>query len=164
MSNSRSSFKNIINSAGVAEKMQKMKKRRSKADRFKYFKEYYHLYRIMSEKKVYPLKFRAMAMRLMEKKHLKGLNEAVEAALDSTVHLNPEDVKLLKRTRAGLRDFKSMKREPMKQKKLLLQKVNQKGGFLPFLIPIIAGLASTLVGEGVHEAVKAIKNKHKKKH
>lgn len=156
-------FKDILKEVATVEKMKTVSQKRKK-DRFKHFKAYYSLYNIIHNKSKYPSSLRNAVVRFMTRKHLKGLNEAVEAALDATVDLHPDDVQMLGKLKSRLREFKDLKQHPDKQRQHLLKK-EQKGGFLPFLIPIIAGMASTLVGEGIHAAVKAGQHsKRKKKH
>lgn len=153
----RVDFINLIKSSEMARVNQvKVQKKRS-GDRFKNFKRYYSLYNIIHNKKKYPTKLRQIAIKLMEKKHLRGLNEAVEAALDSSLVLPASDVKQLKRARNHLRALKSMKKSPPDQRRHILQ-AEQKGGFLSILLPIIAAIA----GEGIKAAIDA--KKRKKKH
>ena len=156
----REKFTDIVKAAKEVERIKKMKGKKSR-DRFKHFKTYYSLYNIIHQKSKYPRQLRRMIVKFMEKKHLRGLNEAVEAALDATVDLHPDDFKTLKRLRGRLREFKSLKHKPKLQKHHLIHK-EQKGGFLSILIPSIASIASGLVGEGIHAAVRA-GHHHKKK-
>lgn len=157
----RQDYKNLIKSTNVASDIQKKERKRAKKDnfdRFKNFKRYYSLYNVINGKKKYPQKLREAAIKMMEKKHLRGVNEAVEGALDTQLELDPEHVRQLKRTVRHLREFKSLKKNPAQQRNHLVK--NQKGGFLPLLIPIIAGIASSAIGEGVSAAIGAIKKKH----
>lgn len=157
----REKFTDIVKGAEKIEQLKRMKQKKQ-GDRFKNFKAYYSLYNIIHQKKKYPAKLRMQAVRFMEKKHLRGLNEAVEAALDATIDLHPEDFKTLKRLRNRLREFKSLKHSPTLQKSILIKK-EQKGGFLPVLIPIIASIASSFVGEGIRGIVDAVKHKKRKR-
>ena len=137
------------------------KKPKTNAARFKNFMRYYPLYKVLSKNKKYNPKLRETLVRQMENKHLRGLNEAVEGALDSKLELPQAHVKALKRTRNQLRDFKELKKDPLRQKNHLIK--NQKGGFLPFLIPIITSVVSSAAGVGIDAISHAIKKKRRKR-
>jgi len=100
----------------------------------------------------------------MKSSHLKGLNEIVGKVLNGKLEIsNVQDFSRLSRYKNDLRNFRQNHKNPKIQRRLL--KKDQKGGFLPFLIPIIAGLVTTAASEGIGAGIKAAvkARKHKKK-
>lgn len=125
------------------------------------FKKYYPLYKVLNDKKKYGSDISNAIIKQMKPKHHCGLNEAVDMALNKNIPLCDKSVKVLKKHANELKKYKLSKKDHKKQKQML-KKHSQKGGFLPFLIPIVSGLVSMAAKEGISAVVKAVKKKKKK--
>ena len=134
---------------------------RQKGSGFAYnFKKYYALYAILKDNKRYGKEMRDAVIKAMTRSQLRGLDEAVHAALNTDIPIDSKDLKRLKKHRKPLRDFHANRNNPSNQKKI----IKQKGGFMSVLIPVLTSILGSVAAEGVSAIAGAIhKHKNKKK-
>ena len=117
-------------------------------------------YNVANNSVSYPRKLRKALISEFRESQLEGLRKPIEGILRGKNSLKDEEVEQLKGCKHDLTAYCLSKNNPRKQRKILLR---QRGGFLPFLIPILTGIATSAVAEGAAAGISAAIAKKKRR-
>lgn len=82
-------------------------------------------------------------LKVLDDRVIRILAQIAQNVISGNIPLDKKQVKRLKRYKSTLRGLRDFKRTAVRRDILL----NQTGGFLPFLIPIIASAVGGLIGK-----------------
>lgn len=149
----RKDYLSMIDTGRVARR--KSQRGRGNQQHSKTLNKYWAIFKVLSDGATYTLNQRKDIARSLTSQQLQGISHLIKAILKKDIHIEDHALQKLKRHKEELLSFLNSKSRSAR-----IRAVNQRGGFLPLLIPAIASALVPAI-KGIAEAIGAKKARDK---